>query len=130
MERFGAPMFTTVSGRFLNKDNMSIFDIDEKNEEITQEFLINNGWTPSEIDVIENRVVTATKNTIWVKRIIEDDKRDYGFYTYEKVWWLGYNFSEKILYNLENGVKFKDIKNILDLETLIYLIKTNKISYE
>lgn len=109
---------------------MSIFDIDAKTEGITQDFLINNGWVPNEIDIIENRIVTADKNIIWVKRIIEDNKPDYGFYTYERVWWLGYDFNKKILYNLDNGVKFEDIKNILDLETLIYSIKTNKISYE
>lgn len=112
---------------------MSIFDIDAKTEGITQDFLINNGWVPSEIDIIENRIVTADKNIIWVKRVVEDNKHDYKsctFYTYEKTWWLGYDFNKKILYNLDNGVKFEDIKNILDLETLIYSIKTNKISYE
>lgn len=114
---------------------MSIFDVNAKTEGITQEFLINNGWVPAEVDINKNRIncaaiSEATKNIMWIKRIIGDDKQDCGFYTYERVWWLGYNFEEKILYNLDNGVKFEDIKNILDLETLIYSIKTNKISYE
>lgn len=136
MERFGTFMFATISWRFLNKDNMSIFDIDIKNKGITQEFLINNGWVPAEIDINENLIKfsdigVVNNKTIWIKRIIEtDNDPDFVFYKYEKVWWLGYNFSEKILYNLDNGVKFKDIENILDLETLIYSIKTNKISYE